>query len=82
MNRGGERRVRYRVVIEHREIYVIDASCAAEAQFIAADFAANRNNSEYTDHVLEHSDESLRYNCTQLEACVHPPTLDEDHVDA
>jgi hypothetical protein len=81
-DRKGDAHVRYRVSIEHHEIYVIDASCAAEAQFIAADFATNRNNSEYTEHVLEHSDESLRYECTQLEACLHAPTLDEDQVDA
>ncbi len=74
--------MRYRVSIEHREIYIIDASCAAEAQFIAADFATNHNNSEYAEQVLEHSDESLRYECTQLEACLHTPTLGEDQVDA
>ena len=65
--------MRYRVLIKHREVYVLDASCAAEAQFIAADFATHRNNSEYADQVLEHSDESLRYECTQLEACLHTP---------
>lgn len=74
--------MRYRVSIEHREIYIIDASCAAEAQFVAADFATNRNNSEYAEQVLEHSDESLRYECAQLEACLHTPTLGEDQVDA
>ena len=66
--------MRYRVAIEHRETYIIDASCAAEAQFVAADFATNRNNSEYAEQVLEHMDEALQYVCTQLEACQHTPT--------
>lgn len=74
--------MRYRVAIEHREIYIIDASCAAEAQFVAADFATNRNNSEYAEQVLEHLDESLSCVCTQLEACQHTPTLAEDQLDA
>jgi hypothetical protein len=74
--------VRYRVSIEHREIYIVDASCAAEAQFVAADFATNRGNSEYAEQVLEHSDEALTYICTQLESCHHTPTLGEDQLDA
>ena len=74
--------MRYRVSIEHREMYIIDASCAAEAQFVAADFATNRNNSEYAEQVLEHMDEALQYVCTQLEVCQHTPTLAEDQLDA
>jgi hypothetical protein len=74
--------VRYRVSIEHRETYIVDASCAAEAQFVAADFATNRNNSEYAEQVLEHMDESLQYLCTQLEACHHTSILAEDQLDA
>ena len=74
--------MRYRVSIEHRETYTIDASCAAEAQFVAADFASNRNNSEYAEQILEHTDESLSYVCSQLEACMHTPTLAEDQIDA
>jgi hypothetical protein len=78
----GDERVRYRVAIEHRETYIIDASCAAEAQFVAADFATQRNNSEYAEQVLEHMDESLSYVCTQLEVCQHTPMLAEDQIDA
>jgi hypothetical protein len=74
--------VKYRVSIEHRETYVIDASCAAEAQFVAADFAANRSNSEYAEQILEHAEESLQYTCMQLESCQHTPTLAEDQLDA
>lgn len=74
--------MKYRVSIEHREIYIVDASCAAEAQFVAADFAAHRSNSEYAEQVLEHADESLQYTCTQLESCLHTPTLGEDQLDA
>ena len=81
-DRRGDERVRYRVSIEHRETYVIDASCAAEAQFVAADFATHRNNSEYAEQILEHMDEALTYVCTQLEACQHTPTLAEDQLDA
>ncbi len=74
--------MRYRVVIEHRETYIIDASCAAEAQYVAADFAMNRGDSQYSDHVIEHAEESLTYNCTQLEACHHPSAIDDEHLDA
>jgi len=74
--------VRYRVSIEHRETYIVDTSCAAEAQFVAADFATNRNNSEYAEQVLEHMDESLQYVCTQLEVCQHTSILAEDQIDA
>lgn len=74
--------MKYRVSIEHRETYIVDASCAAEAQFVAADFATNRNNSEYVEQVLEHSDESLVYTCSQLEGCQHTPTLADDQIDA
>jgi hypothetical protein len=74
--------VRYRVVIEHRETYIIDASCAAEAQFVAADFAMNRGESQYAEQVLEHADESLRYVCTQLEVCQHTNTIGEEQLDA
>ena len=73
--------MRYRVAIEHRETYIIDASCAAEAQFVAADFATNRNNSEYAEQVLEHMDEALQYAYTQLEVYQHTPTLAEDQLD-
>jgi len=81
-DRRGDECVRYRVSIEHRETYIVDASCAAEAQFVAADFATNRNNSEYAEQVLEHLDEVLQYVCTQLEVCQHTPTLAEDQIDA
>ena len=81
-DRRGDERVRYRVSIEHRETYIIHASCAAEAQFVAADFATNRNNSEYAEQVLEHMDEALQYVCTQLEVCQHTLTLAEDQLDA
>lgn len=74
--------MRYRVDIEHRETYIIDASCAAEAQFVAADFALHRGESQYAGHVLEHSDESLNYACTQMEACQHPVTIEADQFDA
>jgi len=74
--------VRYRVSIEHRETYIVDASCADEAQFVAADFATNRNNSEYAEQVLEHMEESLQYVCTQLEVCQHTSILAEDQIDA
>ena len=74
--------VRYRVALEHRENYIIEASCAAEAQYIAADFALQRGNSEFAGHVLEHADESLHYECTQLEPCQHTPALHQDHIDA
>jgi len=49
---------------------------------VAADFATNRNNSEYADQVLEHMDESLQYVCTQLEVCQHTSILAEDQIDA
>jgi hypothetical protein len=78
----GEERVRYRVSIEHHETYIIEASCAAEAQFVAADFAINRGDSQYAGQVLEHADETLQYVCTQLEACQHAGTLAEDEIDA
>jgi hypothetical protein len=58
--------VRYRVSIEHRETYIIEASCAAEAQFVAADFAVHRGDSQSADQVLEHADETLQYVCIQL----------------
>ena len=74
--------MRFRVSVEHREVFVIDASCAAEAQFAAADFAAHHGNSEYADHILEHAEETLQYTCTQLEACQHTPVLAEDQIDA
>jgi hypothetical protein len=74
--------VRYRVSIEHRETYIIEASCAAEAQFVAADFAMHRGDSQYTGQVVEHADETLQYVCTQLEPCQHPATLGEDQIDA
>jgi hypothetical protein len=74
--------VKYRVSIEHKETYIVDATCAAEAQFVAADFAANRGNSEYADQVIEHSEEVLHYTCTQLEPCQHAPMLGEDQLDA
>ncbi|MGQ4808276.1 hypothetical protein NKDENANG_01657 [Candidatus Entotheonellaceae bacterium PAL068K] len=74
--------MRYQVVIEHRETYIIDASCAAEAQFVAADFALHRGDSQYAGNVLEHADESLNYVCTQLEACQHTTTFEADQLDA
>lgn len=74
--------MKYRVSIEHKETYIVDASCAAEAQFVAADFAANRGNSECGDQVLEHAEEILTYTCVQIEACLHAPTLGEDQLDA
>lgn len=75
--------MRYRVSIEHKETFIIEASCAAEAQYIAAEFAANRGNSDSADQVLEHTDEELIYTCTQLEPCQHAaPTLAEDQFDA
>jgi hypothetical protein len=85
--RGVERRdevifVRFRVSVEHRETFIVDASCAAEAQFTAADFAVNHGDSEYADHILEHAEETLQYTCTQLEACQHTPLLAEDQLDA
>lgn len=74
--------MRYRVSIEHRETYVIEASCAAEAQFVAADFAVHRSDSQYAGQVLEHADETLQYVCTQLEACQHAGAIREDQIDA
>lgn len=76
--------MKYRVVIEHCETYIIDANCAAEAQFVAADFALNRGDSQYAGHILEHSDESLTYGCTQLEACQHTESHNGlgEHFDA
>ena len=80
----GDGRVRYRVVVEHRETYIVDASCAAEAQYVASDFTLNRGDSQYAGHVLEHSDESLTYECTQLETCQHTESHNgmSDHFDA
>ena len=74
--------MQFRVTVEHRETFIIDASCAAEAQFAAADFAAHHGNSEYADHILEHAEETLQYTCTQLEVCRHTPLLSEDQLDA
>ena len=74
--------MRYRVSIEHRETYIIEASCAAEAQYVAADFAVHRGDSQYTEQVLEHADETLNYVCTQLEVCRHTGALAEDQIDA
>jgi hypothetical protein len=74
--------VRYRVVIEHRETYIIDASCAAEAQFVAADFVMNRGDSQYAGQVFEHADETLSYVCTQMEACQHMNAFGDEHLDA
>ena len=74
--------MQFRVTVEHRETFIIDASCAAEAQYAAADFAANHGNSEYADHILEHAEETLQYTCTQLEACRHTAMLAEDQLDA
>lgn len=74
--------MRYRVSIEHRETYIVEASCAAEAQFVAADFAMHRGDSQHAEQVLEHADETLQYVCTQLEACHHPGMLTEDRIDA
>ena len=74
--------MQFRVTVEHRETFIIDASCAAEAQFAAADFAVNHGNSEYADHILEHAEETLQYTCTQLEPCRHTPLLSEDQLDA
>lgn len=74
--------MRYRVSIEHRETYIIEATCAAEAQYVAADFAAHRGDSQYAGHVLEHAEETLNYVCTQLEACQHAGTIDHDQIDA
>ena len=74
--------MKYRVLIEHRETYVIDASCAAEAQFVAADFAMHRGDSQYTGRVLEHADESLQYTCTQMEVCQHTDALGHTEIDA
>jgi hypothetical protein len=74
--------VRYRVSIEPRENYIIEASCAAEAQYVAADFAVHRGDSQYAEQVLEHADEMLNYVCTQLEACRHTGTIAEDQIDA
>ena len=74
--------MRYQVAIEHRETYIIDASCAAEAQFVAADFALHRGDSQYAGNVLEHADESLHYVCTQMEACQHTATFEADQIDA
>jgi hypothetical protein len=70
------------VSIEHHETYIVEASCAAEAQFVAADFATNRGDSQYAGQVLEHADETLQYACTQLETCRHAGTLAEDQLDA
>jgi hypothetical protein len=74
--------VRYRVSVEHHETYIIDASCAAEAQFVAADFAVHRGDSQYAEQVIEHADERLQYTCDQLEPCQHTGTLPEDQIDA
>ncbi|GIX46678.1 MAG: hypothetical protein KatS3mg131_0889 [Candidatus Tectimicrobiota bacterium] len=83
--------MKYRVLVEHRETFIIEASCAAEAQAVAADFATHRGDSAYAGQVLEHADEMLSYVCTQLEACQHTEVngdtypssrLDEDHIDA
>ena len=82
MPRRGEHGVRYRVSIEHRETYIIEASCAAEAQYVAADFAVHRGDSQYAGHILEHADETLNYVCTQLEACQHTGSIDHDQIDA
>jgi hypothetical protein len=70
------------VSIEHRETYIIDASCAAEAQYVAADFAVHRGDSQYAGQVLEHADETLNYVCAQLEACQHTGGIDDDQIDA
>jgi hypothetical protein len=70
------------VSIEHRENYIIDASCAAEAQYVAADFAVHRGDSQYAGQVLEHADETLNYICAQLEACQHTGGIDHDQIDA
>ena len=78
----GDGQVKYRVSIEHHETYIIDASCAAEAQFIAADFAMNRGDSQYAGQVIEHADETLNYVCTQTEACQHTNTFGDEHLDA
>ena len=72
----------YRVSIEHRETYIIDASCAAEAQYVAADFAVHRGDSQYAGQVLEHADETLNYICAQLEVCHHTGGIDHDQIDA
>ena len=74
--------MRYRVSIEHRETYIIDASCAAEAQYVAADFAVHRGDSQYAGQVLEHADETLNYICAQLEVCQHTGGIDHDQIDA
>ena len=74
--------MRYRVSIEHRETYIIDASCAAEAQYVAADFAVHRGDSQYAGQVLEHADEALNYICAQLEVCHHTGSIDHDQIDA
>ncbi|MCY4428141.1 MAG: hypothetical protein OXC05_14100 [Halieaceae bacterium] len=74
--------MRFRVSVEHRESFIVDASCAAEAQYAAADFTINHGNSEYADHILEHTEETLQYNCAQLEPCQHTPVLAEDQLDA
>lgn len=74
--------MRYRVSVEHRETYIIEASCAAEAQYVAADFAVHRGDSQYAEHILEHAEETLNYTCTQLEACQHAGSLDHDRIDA
>ena len=74
--------MRFRVTVEHRETFIVDASCAAEAQYAAADFAVHHGNSEYADYILEHAEETLQYTCTQLEACQHTPVLAEDQIDA
>lgn len=74
--------MRFRVSVEHRESFIIEASCAAEAQYAAADFTINHGNSEYADHILEHTEETLQYNCAQLEPCQHTPALADDQLDA
>ncbi len=83
--------MKYRVVVEHRETFIIEASCAAEAQFVAADFATHRGDSAYAGQILEHADETLSYVCTQLETCQHTDAngdaysrsqLGEGHIDA
>jgi hypothetical protein len=70
------------VSIEHRETYIIEASCAAEAQYVAADFAIHRGDSQSAGQVLEHADEALNYVCLQLEACQHTGGIDHSQIDA
>ena len=75
--------MRYCVSIEHRETYIIDASCAAEAQYVAADFAVHRGDSQYAGQVLEHADETLNYIlCAVRSLSSHRGSIHHDQIDA